>query len=205
MNLSHASVRILARVRGAPGAVAGIFTYWNDTTESDIEILSRDPATSIHYSNQPTTTDSGATVPGSTWNVSVPSGAAWTSWKVHRLDWIPGQSAWYMNGLQMASTVVNVPRSPSMLILNMWSNGDAWSGVMAVGAAAELQIQWIEVVFNASSEAFTPSPSPSKPVVCSIDKVVGIPVVSEGVVSAWDHGILMMWLSLSLTTFWSLV
>jgi hypothetical protein len=30
-------------------------------------------------------------------------------------------------------------------------------------------------------------------------------VVSEGVVSAWDHGTLMMWLSLSLTTFWSLV
>jgi len=92
-----------------------------------------------------------------------------------------------------------------MLILNMWSNGDTWSGVMDVGAAAELQIQWVEMVFNASSEAVSPSPSPSKPVACSVDKVVGIPVVSEGVVSAWDHATLMMWLSLSLTTFWSLV
>jgi hypothetical protein len=203
-NLSYASIRVLARVRGAPGAVAGIFTYWNDTTESDIEVLTRDPATSVQYSNQPTTVDSGATVQGSTWNVTMPSGTAWTSWNVHRLDWAPGQSAWYANGVRMAGTGVNVPRNPSMLILNMWSNGGAWSGAMAVGAVAELQVKWIEVVFNISSEVATASPSTSKPAFCSVDKVVGTPIASEGVMSSWDHGTLMMWLSLSLAMLLSL-
>lgn len=139
-------------------------------------------------------------MPGSSWNVSMPPGAAWTGWNVHRLDWLPGQSAWFVNGVQMARTAVNVPQHPSMLILNMWSNGGAWSGVMDVGATAELQIQWVEVAFNASSEANTASPSTSKPVVCSVDKVVGSTVVAQGAVSIWDHGTVMIWLSLSLTT-----
>ncbi|KAF4632916.1 hypothetical protein G7Y89_g5201 [Cudoniella acicularis] len=203
-NLSHASIRVLARVSGAPGAVAGIFTYCNDTTESDIEILSRDPATSIHYSNQPTTTGSGATVPGSTWNASMPSGASWTSWNVHRLDWIPGRSAWYVNGVQMAITTVNVPRTPSAFILNMWGNGNAWSGVMDVGAGAELQIQWVEMAFNVSGQAATTSASNSNAVVCSVDKVVGTPMAAEGAVTIWAYGTSLMWLSLWLTTCMSL-
>lgn len=135
----------------------------------------------------------------------MPSGAAWTNWNVHRLDWIPGQSAWYVNGVQMASTAVNVPQTPSMVILNMWGNGDAWSGVMAVGAGAELQIQWVEMAFNVSGETAATAPSTSKAVVCSVDKVVGTPMAVGGAVSSWAYAPRLIWLSLWLTTFMSFV
>lgn len=49
----YASVRIRARVYGAPGAVAGLFIYANGRNESDIEILTRDDESVIRYSNQP--------------------------------------------------------------------------------------------------------------------------------------------------------
>ncbi|KAF3034607.1 hypothetical protein E8E12_005029 [Didymella heteroderae] len=52
-NISYASLRVYSRVHGAPGAVAGIFTYLNDTQESDIEIFTRAPSNYIQYSNQP--------------------------------------------------------------------------------------------------------------------------------------------------------
>ncbi|XPS71823.1 hypothetical protein M3J09_004000 [Ascochyta lentis] len=53
-DVTHASIRLSGRVRGTSGAVAGFFTYRNDTVESDIEILTRDPASQVRYSNQPT-------------------------------------------------------------------------------------------------------------------------------------------------------
>ena len=49
-----------------------------------------------------------------------------------------------------ATNTYSVPRRPSYLVLNMWSDGGEWSGDMDVGGSAELQIQWIEMVFNTS-------------------------------------------------------
>jgi hypothetical protein len=66
-----------ARDSGSPGAVGGFSTYFNYSTKSDIEILTRDPANSVRYSNQPMTDDSGTTVPGPIWNISMPTGQLW--------------------------------------------------------------------------------------------------------------------------------
>jgi hypothetical protein len=46
-NLMHVSMRMYGRVRGAKGAVAGFFTFADDTNESDIEILTRDDTNMI--------------------------------------------------------------------------------------------------------------------------------------------------------------
>lgn len=167
-----------ARVSGAPGAVAGFFTYHDDDTESDIEILTRDPDGYVHYSNQPTADSSGKAIPGSTYNVSIPAGRKWTDWNTYRIDWVAGQSAWYVNGVRRATTKVNVPGAPSVVILNMWSNGGAWAGSMKEGDEAFLQVQWVEMVFNTSTQPASSSGS-GKPVICSIDKVLGMPTVSS--------------------------
>lgn len=170
----------MARVRGNLGAVAGIFTYHNDTVESDIEILTQNPATSVEYSNQPTVDAEGDVIPGSNFNTSIAGGSTpWTDWNVYRLDWLPGRSAWYVNGEIAASTRVNVPEDESMVIVNMWSDGGVWSGNMSVGAEAELQVQWIEMVFNMPDA--DASSRQGKGVVCSVDEVVGTPVRAEGV------------------------
>lgn len=185
--MKYLSIRVLARVRGQPGAVAGVFTYHNDTSESDIEILTRDPQTNIEYSNQPTVNEAEVAIPGSNFNISMRSagGRQWSDWNVHRLDWLPGTSAWYLNGNLAASTKVNVPGGgeESRVIINMWSNGGFWSGNMSKGDKAELQIQWIEMVFNTSASSAASSRVGMKKVVCSVDKVGGLmPVPAEGVI-----------------------
>lgn len=199
-SIQYASIRLLARVRGKPGAVAGIFTYYNDTSESDIEILTRDPTTSVEYSNQPTVNADGDVFPGSNFNTSMAGGGSrqWTDWNVYRLDWLPGRSAWYLNGEMAASTRVNVPGDESSVIVNIWSDGGFWSGNMSVGDKAELQVQWIEMVFNMPD---TKSGGRGKGVVCSVDEVVGTPVRAEGV-SKVGVGRLLLLLSISFAA-WS--
>lgn len=193
-SLKYASIRLLARVRGKPGAVAGFFTYYNDTAESDIEILTRDPDTSVEYSNQPTVDADGDILPGSNFNTSMASGGSrqWTEWNVYRLDWLPGRSAWYLNGELAASTKVNVPGDESSAIVNMWSDGGSWSGNMSVGDKAELQVQWIEMVFNMPDA----KSGPGKGVVCSVDEVVGTPVRAGGVAKGGAGGLLLLLFSI---------
>lgn len=146
-NLKHASMRMRARVVGDEGAVAGFFTFFDDDNESDIEILTDDPDAVIRYTNQPSVKD-GDDVPQASLKVAqLPS---WRDWQDHRIDWLPHRSNWYLNNELRATNTYSVPRKPSGLVLNMWSDGGEWSGNMSVGGSAELQIQWIELVFNTS-------------------------------------------------------
>ncbi|RDL32596.1 uncharacterized protein BP5553_09052 [Venustampulla echinocandica] len=180
-SILYASIRASVRVNGASGAVAGIFTYHNDTSESDIEILTRDPGNNVHYSNQPTTDSANKINPGSSYNVSMKAGRQWSAWTTHRLDWVPGHSAWYVDGEMAASTNINVPDAPSAIILNMWSNGGQWAGRMPNGTEARLDVMWIEMAFNTSTQR--DSPSGSTEIRCSVDKAVGRPTVSAGIAS----------------------
>ncbi|KAH7162322.1 putative xylanase 3 [Dactylonectria estremocensis] len=151
----YLSVRMLARVTGSPGACMALFTYYSaeelaDIQEADIEILTRDPKDRIQYTNQPSYTDDGDEVPEATRNGSLPDGLGWDNWLVHRLDWTPKRSVWYVNGAEVANISFQTPKDPALIILNAWSDGGEWSGNMSTGGAAYLQIQWLEMVYNAS-------------------------------------------------------
>lgn len=161
-NILYASLRFHARVVGSPGATAGMFTFFDDHNESDIEVLTHDPSTNVRYSNQPDVGRDGNTIPDASQDVTLPNGFQWTDWNDHRLDWTPGQSAWYINDIIIANSTYNVPTKPSDLILNMWSDGGVWSGSMKVDGKAYLQIQWIEMVFNTSGPVTGP-PSTTTP------------------------------------------
>lgn len=148
------SMSMLARVRGASGAVAGFFTYYNDTTESDIEVLTRDGNSQVRVSNQPTADpETGVPIPDASFNVSLSQGST-TNWNVYRLDLLEDRSDWYVNGELVASTTVNVPSGvDSALTLNMWSNGGGFTGEMALGREALLEVQWIELFYNSNEES----------------------------------------------------
>jgi hypothetical protein len=147
-NLMHVSMRMSGRVTGSKGAVAGFFTYYDDDNESDIEILTNDPINKIHYTNQPSVDkDGNAVTVASTSPNDLPR---WDEWQTHRIDWVPKNSYWYLNDKQVAANTYSVPRKPSFLVLNIWSNGGVWSGNMTTGGQAEFQIQWIEMAFNTS-------------------------------------------------------
>jgi len=146
-NLMYASVRFHARVRGDYGACAGMFLYRDKNTESDIEILTKDNTTTYYYTNQPSTKD-GDDIPGAA--VVRKDLPPWTEWHTHRLDWMPGITRSYLDGVLVAENRMHVPHKTMWLDINMWSNGGQWTKVMKEGGSAELQIQWIQLVFNTS-------------------------------------------------------
>ncbi|KAH7385796.1 concanavalin A-like lectin/glucanase domain-containing protein [Pyrenochaeta sp. MPI-SDFR-AT-0127] len=147
-NLMHVSMRMYGRVKGSKGAVAGFFTFYDDTNESDIEILTDDPTDQIRYTNQPAVDKQGNEIQAA--SVGPTNLPRWDEWQEHRIDWLPKNSYWYLNDKQVAANTYSVPRKSSFLVLNMWSDGGSWSGNMSVGDSAEFQIQWIEMTFNTS-------------------------------------------------------
>ncbi|CAJ2501357.1 Uu.00g042100.m01.CDS01 [Anthostomella pinea] len=158
----YLSIRMLARTRGAPGAITAMFTYHradqqSQVQESDLEIRTSDPKSAIHYTNQPSYNASGA-VPQATRNVSRPGALDWSQWHYHRMDWAPGSSSWFVDGQLVSSIQFQTPKDLSSVVFNAWSDGGTWSGNMSVNTTAEMQIQWIELVYNNTDTTNTTSP-----------------------------------------------
>ncbi|KAH6995276.1 concanavalin A-like lectin/glucanase domain-containing protein [Ilyonectria destructans] len=149
-SILHLSLRLYARITGAPGACTAFFTYENDTQEADIELLTRNKPDVVGFNTQPTLDIHGKFVPDSHWNMSFPNNITRDSWVNYRMDWVGDQVVWYVNGVHMANTSVNVPVEPSRLSIAMWGNGGTWTGNMTLGKSALLEVQWIEVVYNLS-------------------------------------------------------
>jgi len=131
-----------------------MFTYLpnddaNLVQEADIEILTQDPRNSVQYTNQPSLKNGNAQ-PQATVNGTNPGGRDWSLWNVYRVDWMPKQTTWYVNGVVAATISYQVPKDPAGLIVNMWSDGGSWTGNMSLYDEAFLQIQWIEVAYNTS-------------------------------------------------------
>lgn len=120
-NLYHASIRIRARAFGAPGAVIGMFTYLNDSNESDIEILTRGPTDKISYTNQPSSRPDGDTIPEASTNSTLPWPIIWTEWNTHRMDWLTDQCTWYVDNELMLTKEYGVPKLPSFFVMNVVS------------------------------------------------------------------------------------
>ncbi|KAI1193071.1 putative xylanase 3 [Nemania serpens] len=229
------SVRMYARTIGAPGAVTAMFTYRDsgDPTkltsvqESDLEIRTMDPKNKVQYTNQPSysTKGNGYDIPQATRNATTPIQADWTQWSVHRMDWTPKDTTWYIDGQEVASIAFQVPRDPSQVIFNTWSDGGEWSGEMAVGGEAYLQVQWIEIVYNSTGNEKTTDKRDDETTrllpkakreedakgcqnICSIDETLrtGTPVLVQGAASRIsDHilglGVAYVWIPLLLATF----
>ncbi|KAK3692929.1 concanavalin A-like lectin/glucanase domain-containing protein [Podospora appendiculata] len=149
------SMRMLARTIGAKGAITAMFTYRGadklaDVQEADLEVLTRDPRNLVHYTNQPSYTVGGDTIEKATENATMPDGLDWTNWAVHRFDWTPTVSTWFVNGKVVANISFQTPRDSSKVIFNAWSDGGQWSGNMSLFDAAYLQIQWFDIVYNST-------------------------------------------------------
>ncbi|KAI9829639.1 MAG: hypothetical protein M1826_005529 [Phylliscum demangeonii] len=132
-NIKYASVRTTAILGAAAGTCNGMFFYFNDTQEMDIEFLSDpqsksnpvDGSTPMHYTNQ--AVDGNRTHETyATW----PSPADATSAAhEYRIDWIKGKTIYYLDGVLQKTFTTNVPTVPGTWIWNNWANGDpGWTG-----------------------------------------------------------------------------
>lgn len=178
-----------------------MFTYLasNPIQESDIEILTSGPRNVVQYTNQPSLNKEGNAEPRATSNASTPDGNMdWSVWNTYRMDWMPKRTSWYVNGQSVANITYQVPKSPSGLILNMWSDGGEWTGNMSIYDEAFLQIQWIELVYNTSGDYAGGKRDLEKrkekgcKVVCGVDEgvnVTGTPAVLFSLGSlGWREG-----------------
>lgn len=98
-----------------------MFTYLNDSTESDIEIMTRGPPNRISCTNQPSLTPDGETIPEASTNATLPDPVVWTDWNTYRLDWLPDRSTWYVNDVEMVTKTYGVPKRPSSFLMNVVS------------------------------------------------------------------------------------
>ncbi|KAI1862522.1 hypothetical protein JX265_009236 [Neoarthrinium moseri] len=211
-----ASARMYARTVGAPGAITAMFTYRksddpNKIQEADLEIRTMDPPDVIQYTNQPSYTRTGDGENfQATRNATVPVG--WDDWAVHRMDWSPGSTMWYVDGQNVSQIAYQTPRDPSQVIFNSWSDGAQWSGNMSLGSEAYLQIQWIELIFNSTGNEKTTDPNKHRirgmrglysredtkgcHNICSVDetKEIGTPVLLQGGASQGRAGNLGLWM-----------
>ncbi|KAI1301054.1 concanavalin A-like lectin/glucanase domain-containing protein [Xylaria venustula] len=158
----YLTVRMLARTKGASGAVTALFTYaapGGSVQEADIEIRTLTDNNVVQYTNQPGSNTAATTV--------VDLASPWTDWQEHRYDWTPGSSDWYVDGTKVASIQVQTPTDPLSVLMNVWSDGGEWSGVMAVGDSAEMQVQWLDLTYNSTSQAAASCSN-----VCAIDDLI---------------------------------
>lgn len=198
--LLHATIRIRARVAGPPGACAGMFTYHSDDQESDIEILTRDDHSTMRATNQPGVDPQGKVIPEASTQVVISAAGSeangsWTDWNEYQLDWLPGQSEWFVNGVSKLNKTYGVPTEASNFQIKMWSAGGAWTGNMSVGGLATLDIEWIDMVYNTTHDA----PGGSCKKVCRVDNIANNPLpqvagadecaIRIGVVSALVLGV----------------
>ncbi|KAL8840339.1 MAG: hypothetical protein Q9170_001354 [Blastenia crenularia] len=198
----HASIRIRARIAGSPGACAGMFTYFSDDQESDIEILTRDEHSVMRATNQPGVDPQGKVIPEASTQVTISASdsaddGSWTDWNEYRLDWLPEQSEWFVNGASKLNKTYGVPIQPSNFQVKMWSDGSNWTGNMSIGGLATLDIEWIDMVYNTSHDV----PGTACKTVCRVDDIQNKPVPQ---VAGADKGAIrtgMIWSSV-LGTFW---
>ncbi|EFR01880.1 hypothetical protein MGYG_04880 [Nannizzia gypsea CBS 118893] len=151
-NKTYHSLPTSYRTRNPPaGACAGVFTYYGRNDESDIEILTGDPPNLVRYANQPDwDPKTDESIPGASDEIEV--SVPWTHWGDHRLDWFQDISRWYFNGNHLVSKTYGVPKNPSMLILNLWSDGGQWTGNMTVGSSVYMGVEWVEMVYNKTAD-----------------------------------------------------
>jgi hypothetical protein len=129
-NIKYASVRTNAILSNVPGTCQGIFFYWDDQNEADIEVLSDlrsqanqgsvNPPT-VWYSNQANNAGEEPTND----QVDFPSGAnPFDEVHEYRIDWRADRTEFFFDGIKQTTLTSNVPKTPGRWIWNNWANGD---------------------------------------------------------------------------------
>jgi Glycosyl hydrolases family 16 len=157
-DIRYASVRTRAIFTNVPGTCAGIFFYQSDTQEIDIEYLSDSSSLSnsgvyapipLQYTNQ-------ATTPGgtSTYSKGAPPWDV-TATHEYRIDWVPGRTSFYLDGVFQKTFTTNVPTKAGPWIWNHWTNGDQGWSVGPPKADSLFKILNIVMYYNRTSTAGT--------------------------------------------------
>jgi len=195
---------------GKGGAVAGFFLYFNDTTETDIELVTNDGLNSVCYTNHPSVdTITGDVINGTSFKDRLPQ--PWTTNQEQRFDWLPEVSRFYQENVLKQEIRKNVPTHEGTIMINMWSNSGSWSGLPST-TNVTMSISYINLYYNTTAsnsgtdDAFNKAcaaaggPSTSKNTICAVgeDNKSSKPTTS-GAVSRRDMWFMIAVVILSIT------
>ncbi|KAF2216151.1 glycoside hydrolase family 16 protein [Cercospora zeae-maydis SCOH1-5] len=161
-DILYGSFRIALKPTPIHGTCGAFFFYFNDSTEIDLEFLSKDlaPASSALSNStvnlviqSPQSAIQGYVSPASqNFFLSPLSFDATQGYNEFRFDWFPDKVEFYANGQLLRRMEENIPRNqPGALHVSHWSNGnEAWSGGPPKEDAV-LMVSYVKGYFNVSS------------------------------------------------------
>lgn len=144
-DILYGSVRTVAKLPKAPGACQGMFFYKNDNQETDIEYLSSLPDR-VYLTNQAV----NATSPKKYITVTPPADGR-DAFHEYRLDWVPGQTSYYIDGALQAIFNTSVPSIPGVWVWNNWSSGNPNWSRMPGNETVDFRIKSITAYWNRTS------------------------------------------------------
>ncbi|TIA77337.1 concanavalin A-like lectin/glucanase [Aureobasidium pullulans] len=153
-DILYGSVRTVAKISNVPGTTHGFIFYANDTQEVDFAFLTSDTSKAWLTNEQVTYTS-----PYSTYSVAAPGDAS-SAYHEYRLDWLPGVSKFYIDGVLVQTITDNAPSTPGSWIWNNWSNGNAWAQGPPLSDSV-LKIRSIDGYFNRTTVADNINLNPS--------------------------------------------
>lgn len=114
-DILHGSVRTVAIASNVPGTVHGLFFYMDDSQETDIEIRTSE-LSQVYFTNQITKPGN----PETSVNMTAPKDMT-TAWHEYRIDWVPGKTMFYIDGVLKHTMTQNIPSEAGQWMWNNWA------------------------------------------------------------------------------------
>ncbi|KAF1801214.1 concanavalin A-like lectin/glucanase domain-containing protein [Mucor lusitanicus] len=158
----YGTYRARMKTSNVPGTVAAFFFYRNDTSEIDIESLSRfhDPY-KTYFAIQPQIYDKGAASPLTNEKHDLQFNPT-EDYHEYRFDWLPNSVKFYIDGTFVREMTTNIPDSPGRILLNHWTDGNPYFSGGPPTENADLKVSHLNLFFNSSESKSPPSCSKSK-------------------------------------------
>ncbi|EME85748.1 glycoside hydrolase family 16 protein, partial [Pseudocercospora fijiensis CIRAD86] len=146
------SFRIGMKMTDVPGTVGAFFFYFNDSTEIDVEILSRENSnkTVNLVIQSPQSAAQGYASGPDFINKSLEFEPA-SGYNEYRFDWLPERVDFYANGQLLTTVTRNVPRNAGKLHISHWSNGNPGWSAGPPEQDAVMVVSYVKAYFNTSS------------------------------------------------------
>ncbi|KAG2202450.1 hypothetical protein INT46_002245 [Mucor plumbeus] len=153
----YGTYRARMKTSNVSGTVAAFFYYRNDSSEIDMESLSRwqDPY-KTYFAIQPQIYDNGAASPLTNEKHDLQFNPT-EDYHEYRFDWLPNSVKFYIDNIFVREMTINIPDSPGRILLNHWTDGNPEFSGGPPTENADLQVSHLNLFFN-SSESKSPPP-----------------------------------------------
>jgi hypothetical protein len=191
-DLLYGSFRISMKTSSVNGTCGAFFFYRDDTSEIDMEFLSKQQLPNNNNSVNLVIQSSengglGYTAPGSPdfAHISLSRNPS-EAYVEYRFDWLPGHVDFFADDTLIKSMTDNIPSGPGRLHISHWSNGNPGWSAGPPQTDAVLTVSYVKAYFNSSEESIAAASMKNCPMNISATGACEIP--SRGAVGDGEGG-----------------